>query len=62
MKVLTLQCCAHLEMGGRGIGQRVESVLTNPLARAVFFHDDPSRPIEVDDIVQEGGAWSLVVR
>ncbi|RHW25418.1 ATP-dependent Clp protease ATP-binding subunit [Nocardioides immobilis] len=62
MAVLAEQCCAHLEMGGRGIGQRVESVLTNPLARAVFFHDDPNRPIQVDDIVQEEGAWNLVVR
>jgi len=62
MDVLAEQCCAELEMGGRGIGQRVESVLTNPLARAVFFHDDPTQPIEVDDIVQKEGAWSLVVR
>lgn len=60
--VLVDECCTHLEMGGRGIGQRVESVLTNPLAREIFLHEDAGRPIAIDDIVQEGGAWSLVVR
>nr|WP_255668657.1 AAA family ATPase [Aeromicrobium duanguangcaii] len=59
-KTLWRECCSDLSMGGRGIGQRVESVLTNPLARAVFLHDDSDSPIHIRNFIrEEGGAWAL---
>lgn len=59
-RVLVEECTSNREMGGRGIGQRVESVLTNPLARAVFFHNEPDRAIQITNIVREVSAWALV--
>ncbi|MFI8774645.1 AAA family ATPase [Gordonia sp. NPDC062954] len=56
---LSAVCCSRLDMGGRGIGQMVESAFTNPLAREVFFHDDPARPIKIDAIEKDGGTWTF---
>lgn len=55
-------CCSKLDMGGRGIGQMVESALINPLARTVFSHEDPAIPIVIEDVKQvENGTWSLIL-
>jgi ATP-dependent Clp protease ATP-binding subunit ClpA len=54
---------ADLDLGGRGIGSIVESVLVNPLARAIF-----SKPPEEGDLVvveelrHVGTNWELVLR
>ena len=59
---LSRECCGKLGMGGRGIGQMVESVLINPLARTVFSHEDPTVPIVIQDVKQEeNGTWSLLL-
>ncbi|MFT4187312.1 MAG: AAA family ATPase [Aeromicrobium sp.] len=53
-------CCSDLSMGGRGIGQNVESVFTNPLARTIFFLPPSARSIDIVGIDQErDGTWSL---
>lgn len=53
-------CCGQLAMGGRGIGQMVESVLTNPLARVVFFHEDTDTPIKIEGFDRGvDGTWAL---
>ncbi len=58
-ETLRRECCERLDMGGRGIGQSVESVLVNPLARAVFSLDEGQRTMVVSDIVREEGTWTL---
>jgi energy-coupling factor transporter ATP-binding protein EcfA2 len=59
-ETLWRECCSDLSMGGRGIGHRVESVFTNPLARQIFLNDDPSGSIDIDDFVcEKDGTWTL---
>lgn len=36
------ECCADLAHGGRGIGNRLETTLINPLARALFERGEPA--------------------
>ncbi len=45
----------NLEMGGRGIGNLVETVLINPLARRIFDEKLSGARIEVESIVEEPG-------
>ena len=64
--VLDEQCLDRtaLMMGGRGIGARLESVLVNPLATAIFLERDHLGPTaELVDLLPEGGgAWHAVLR
>jgi ATP-dependent Clp protease ATP-binding subunit ClpB len=47
-------CTRDLSNGGRGIGNALESVLINPLARALFESDIEGRArVEVTDIVEQ---------
>jgi ATP-dependent Clp protease ATP-binding subunit ClpA len=47
-------CTRDLSNGGRGIGNALESVLINPLARALFEYDIEGRArVEVTDIVEQ---------
>ena len=39
-RFLENECCADLAHGGRGIGNRLETTLINPLARALFERED----------------------
>lgn len=49
----------HLHHGGRGIGTAVESLLTNPLSRALFAEAPPPRTtLTVTDITHDGVGWS----
>lgn len=61
-QVLEAECLseANLMMGGRGIGNLLESVLIDPLARWVFA-SDVSSAIVVRGIAQQGHRWSLTV-
>ncbi len=61
-EVLLEECCAHPEMGGRGIGQQVESILVNPLARTIFLRGGSQDTLHIDRIERQGGAWTLVTR
>jgi ATP-dependent Clp protease ATP-binding subunit ClpA len=51
-------------MGGRGIGSRLETVLINPLATAVFLERSRlGRGAEIVDLDKRGdGAWRTVLK
>ena len=57
---LVEQCLSDLTHGGRGIGNRLESVLINPLARALFgFEFEAGQTITVDQLVEADGAFEV---
>ena len=50
------RCTADLSLGGRGIGNKLEAWLINPLARALFDQDIGSgRNVEVRGVDESGG-------
>ncbi|MDQ6685706.1 MAG: AAA family ATPase, partial [Pseudomonadota bacterium] len=51
-------CTEDLANGGRGIGNRLESVFINPLARALFALP-ASRPLRVVAVHEEDRIWSV---
>ncbi len=58
--VLVEQCLSDLTHGGRGIGNRLESVLINPLARALFdFEFEAGQTITVDQLVKVDGGFEV---
>jgi ATP-dependent Clp protease ATP-binding subunit ClpB len=60
-RLLTL-CTADLSNGGRGIGNALESVFINPLARALFEAELAGRAgITVADIVEQDKVFSIVL-
>jgi hypothetical protein len=60
---LSERCLSDLTNGGRGIGNRLESVLINPIARALF--DRSGRPssgsLVVNEISETAGVFSVVI-
>jgi len=55
-------CLERLDNGGRGIGNRVETYLVNPLARALF--DRPAQAgtdIVINDMREDDGRWEVVL-
>ena len=57
---LVEQCLSDLTHGGRGIGNRLESVLINPLARALFdFEFEAGQTITVDRLVEADDAFEV---
>ena len=59
---LVEQCLGDLTNGGRGIGNRLETVLINPLARAVFDFDlTPGQTITVEQLLEEEGTFKVVL-
>jgi ATP-dependent Clp protease ATP-binding subunit ClpA len=56
-------CLKDLANGGRGIGNRLESVLIHPLARALFDRREAEGDrVVVSDIVENTGVFSVVLR
>ena len=54
---------ADLDLGGRGIGSIVESVLVNPLARAIFSEPPAAGDLViVEELRHVGTNWELVLR
>jgi len=51
-------CLSDLSMGGRGIGNKLEEVLINPLSEELFRHSD-AKKITLKDIVQDGDFYNL---
>ncbi|HOH54119.1 MAG TPA: hypothetical protein PLN23_07955, partial [Fervidobacterium sp.] len=51
-------CLADLSMGGRGIGNKLEEVLINPLSEELFRHSGAKR-IVLRDIAQDGDFYKL---
>jgi hypothetical protein len=55
-------CTRDLSNGGRGIGNTLESVLVNPLARALFEHDLEGRPrILVADVSEQDRVYTVTL-
>lgn len=55
-------CTADLQMGGRGIGAKLEDALTNPLARALFEMDMEAlkhQTLHVANVKKEGETFEL---
>ena len=61
-KVLVEQCLGDLSHGGRGIGNRLEAVLINPLARALFdFELTAGQTITVEQLFEEDGIFKVTL-
>ena len=57
------ECLGDLTHGGRGIGNRLEAVLINPLARALFdFETSPGQTVGVEAISEEDGSYRVVLK
>ena len=55
-------CLADLSLGGRGIGNQLETALINPLARALFGTDVSGRStITVTDVTERDKVYSVVL-
>ena len=53
------RCTADMSLGGRGVGQVLESAFVNPLARALV-QVDGSTEVRVSDLLDRGG-WIEVI-
>ena len=59
-ETLVAECLNDLTNGGRGIGNRLEAVLINPLARALFdFQPTAGQTITVARISEEDGTFQV---
>jgi ATP-dependent Clp protease ATP-binding subunit ClpA len=57
---ITALAVADLSKGGRGIGRTVESVLVNPLSRALFDLPEATASATVTELVREEGGWFTI--
>ena len=56
------RCTRDLSNGGRGIGNQLESIFINPLARALFEHDlDGKQSVAISGMREEGTVISLQI-
>lgn len=55
------RACENLEFGGRGVGSVVESMVVNPLARAMFALDSAPRTIIIRGIDEDETGWSVQI-
>ncbi|GAB08569.1 putative Clp family protein [Gordonia araii NBRC 100433] len=62
LATLTQAACANLDFGGRGVGNVVESMLINPLARALFAYDQVPPAVVLEEFVNSDEGWSVVLR
>ena len=61
-EILVEQCLGDLTHGGRGIGNRLETVLINPLARALFDFDlTAGQTITVEQLFEEDGIFKVTL-
>jgi ATP-dependent Clp protease ATP-binding subunit ClpB len=57
------KCLANLDNGGRGIGNRLETIFVNPLSRFLFETDPPhGSSIRVDQIAEKDGVHTIVCK
>ena len=62
-ETLVETCLSDLTHGGRGIGNRLEAVLINPLARALFDFDlTAGQTIAVEEIREENGVFEVALK
>lgn len=61
-KQILTEICKDLSMGGRGVGNKIEEVLINPLSRALFENTvKPGSTLVIDNISQGDNGWELKV-
>ncbi len=58
--LLVTEAVADLSKGGRGIGRAVESVLVNPLARALFHRTPGTDRVRISGLATDPGGWRTV--
>ncbi len=62
-KQILSEICKDLSMGGRGVGNKIEEVLINPLSRSLFENTlKNGGTLTVDSISQGKNGWELKVR
>jgi ATP-dependent Clp protease ATP-binding subunit ClpB len=63
LEKITTWCLNDLSNGGRGIGNRLESILVNPLSRAIFEKDTESfgTEIRIEDVIEADRVFSVVL-
>ena len=62
-RTLYEECTKDLGLGGRGIGNRLETMFINPLARAVFgMTAKPGDAYRVDRIAERDGLFTLEIK
>ncbi len=55
-------CTEDLSNGGRGIGNRLESVFINPLARAIFDTPPRGTVLQVTNLIEQDRIYSVAVQ
>lgn len=53
---------SEIEFGGRGVRNAVESMFTNPLARALFERDIDDASVKVTELVRSDDGWTAVLQ
>lgn len=53
---------SEIEFGGRGVRNAVESMFTNPLARALFERDIDGKSVKVTELVRSDDGWTAVLQ
>ena len=61
VSVLRSRVVDHLDFGGRGVSNAIESMLINPLARWIFDHDDQDE-VDVVGIERIPEGWAVLSR
>ena len=59
---LISEALTKLDFGGRGVGTTVESLLVNPLARALFDLPFGTESVTVEELGTDASGWSVVLR
>ncbi|MEO5358195.1 MAG: AAA family ATPase [Nitrospirae bacterium YQR-1] len=61
-KKLNDYCCADLTMGGRGIGNKLETAFVNPVSRALFDYGiKPGETVTVTDLTESEQVWEIII-
>ena len=61
-KVIREAATSDSNNGGRGVVSAIETILINPLSRALFSAPPPSAPLEIAQAKKLGQNWELELR
>ncbi|GAA4758279.1 AAA family ATPase [Gordonia alkaliphila] len=60
--MMTVEACKKLDFGGRGINNAMESILINPLARALFEQDPFPAAMTIEGFEHGDEGWRVIFR